>query len=286
MIFLLALKVLRLARIILDMHDVPAYPRRQTGRWKLSFLNIHEIICIGLASFVIVISQGWSEYFSQRNMKKEKMRIIPMGSFHRLITPTYEPLGNKLNVVYVGSVVKGRGIESLVECIERIRKKHYNIELLIVTAGTPKVYLPEREWLHLFPRVPTYRNMINILSTGDVGIIPYPVGSYWDRTFIGKMVLYMASGKPMISTNLPETRRIIDEWKCGMIAKNWADMEECIISIFGDRELGLLLGKNARKAAEKMYNWHTCALKLDALVREVLSDEAYTPRGEVTRVCS
>ena len=80
----------------------------------------------------------------------------------------------------------------------------------------------------------------------------------------------MAGGKPVLSTNLSETRRILQKWNCGLIARNWTEMEELIIKLCKDRKLASLLGKNARIAAEKEYNWEVSAHKMNMLIKEVL----------------
>jgi len=270
--FLLTLKFLDRIKIILDVVDVPAYFGRKTGKWKVPFLSAHEFLCMRMASHLIVISEAWDEYFLKKGFthKRQEASVIPMGSFHLLIKPKNRSSTGAFNLIYVGSVVRGRGIEKMVECIENVRKKHYDVRLVIATAGVPKIPLQKRKWLQVSSNVPTYLDMCSLLSRADACLIPYPPGSYWDNAFIAKLSVYMASGKPILSTSLPETKKILQKLHCGLVAKDWEEMGELIIKLYKDRKLSSFLGRNARVAAEKTYNWETCARTLNTLVKNVL----------------
>jgi len=52
------------------------------------------------------------------------------------------------------------------------------------------------------------------------------------------------------------------------VARDWTEMEELIIKLCKNRELMLQLGKNARIAAEKEYNWEKYARKLEGLIEK------------------
>lgn len=272
LVFLLAFKFLNAIKVILDVVDVPAYVGRETGKWKVTFLSLHEFFCVKMASRLIVTSETWNEYFFRKKLihRRQEAFIIPMGSFHRLIKPMYRSSSKGFTLIYVGSVVRERGIEKLVKCIENVRRKRNDVRLIIATAGTPKIPLPKNNWLQVFNNVPTYLHMIELLSRADACVIPYPPGSYWDGTFIAKLSVYMASGKPILSTNLPETKKILQKLNCGLVARDWEEMEDLIIKLCKDHNLLSFLGRNARAAAEKTYNWETCARALNTLVKNVL----------------
>jgi len=267
----LLFRALGFMRLILDVIDVPAYIGREARRWKVPFFFGHETLCIMMASHLIVTSSAWSAYLLKRNAKHKEIKIIPMGSFHRLIRPTYRLENGFFNLFYTGPLMPERGIMELVKCVKRIREKGYGIRLLLATSSISKVSLPQSEWLVAFSSVPTYRNFIELLQKADAFVIPYPPNSYWDRAFIAKMSVYMAAGKPIISTNLCETKRILRKWNCGLIALNWNEMEELIVKLLKDGRLALFLGKNARIAAEKVYNWEACAQTLHTLVQDAIS---------------
>jgi len=254
--------------MILDIGDVPAYAGRETA--KLIPFLFHEIICVKMATHVMVNSDSWRNYFSQKYSKNGKMKpwLISMGSFHHLVTPAYRDSTNSFNLLFTGAMTPGRGIERLVECVENVRKRQSNVRLLFITANTPKVALPQKEWLHVVVTRGNYLDSINALSEADACIIPYSPGPYHNYSVFAKMTTYMAAGKPIISTNMYQTKKILQKWNCGLVARDWTEMEELIIKLCKNRELMLQLGKNARIAAEKEYNWEKYARKLEGLIEK------------------
>jgi len=265
-ILLFALKISGFVTMILDIIDVPAYAGRETS--KLTLFLFHEIICVGMATHVIVNSNSWRNYFSQKYSKNRELKpwLISMGSFHHLVTPSHRDSNDSFNLLYSGVMAPGRGIERLVKCVENVRKRQSNVRLLFITAGTPKVALPQREWLHVVVTRGNYLGAINALSEGDACVIPYSPGPYLNYCFLAKMTTYMVAGKPIISTNLYQTKKILQKWNCGLVARDWTEMEELVVKLCRDRELMLQLGKNARIAAEKEYNWKKLARKLEWLI--------------------
>jgi len=109
---------------------------------------------------------------------------------------------------------------------------------------------------------PTFVN--DVLASADVCVIPYPPDSFTFRyASPAKLSDYMAAGKPIISTNLFYTAKIIKKYNCGFVAKNWDEFEFYIEKLYNDRELAKKLGENGLRAlgefnyvllAEKLFN--------------------------------
>jgi len=269
-VLLSALKLVGAVKIILDVLDVPAYKGREIRKWLVVPFAVHEILCFKLASSLIVGSQGWRRYFLDKNVKNDRLHVIYDSSFHHFIKPRPGlPSQDLFHVVYSGNLSARRGIENLVECIGKIRKRGYNVRLLLTSGGAPKRGLPHNEWIKVYLSLP-YDAFIGVLSKADACVIPYPPGSYWDRIWLSKVPVYMATGKPILSTNLPEIRRILRKWNCGLVARDWTEMGELIIRLYENPELASILGKNARTAVERVYNWETASVALNTLVESLL----------------
>ena len=163
-ILLFTFKPLNFIKIVLDVVDVPTYPEREIKLLDRAVLDVMEVVCLKLASCVMVNSNGWREYFVKRKVKC-KIQVVPWGSFHRLIKPAYRSSGDVFNLLYAGAIVQGRGIEELVECIRRARKK-CDIRLIFATGGVSQIHLPKSGWLQKFSRVPNYLNAINKVNEG------------------------------------------------------------------------------------------------------------------------
>jgi glycosyltransferase involved in cell wall biosynthesis len=257
-----------LLHLILDVIDIPAYIGREKGKWKVFPALIHEAICLEIATVTMATSPWYREYFLRRSPKAQ-VEVIPMSSFSQLIKPVYRRGEKNFNVLYVGPLEKERGIDRLVECIEKINSRYENIHLILATSPRPKIRLPERKWLKVYFHIPSYLHLIDIVLKSDIGIIPYPLNSYWDGEFMAKISLYMAAGKGIISTNLKETKEKLLKWKCGLIGEDWEEIGGLIIKLAQSPELTLQLGKNAREAAEKEYNWQVQTNQLNRIIRNL-----------------
>ena len=77
----------------------------------------------------------------------------------------------------------------------------------------------------------------------------------------------MAAGKPVISTNLKETAKVLKMFNCGLVARDWKEFELHIERLYYDRELAKKLGENGRKAADKYLNNELLA---EGLLKNVL----------------
>jgi glycosyltransferase involved in cell wall biosynthesis len=102
----------------------------------------------------------------------------------------------------------------------------------------------------------------NVLANADVCVIPYPPNSLtFSLASLAKLSDYMAAGKPVVSTNLLYTAKIIRKYNCGFVAKNWSEFELFLEKLYNDRELAKRLGENAYRAS-KEFDYELLAQKL------------------------
>ncbi len=74
-----------------------------------------------------------------------------------------------------------------------------------------------------------------------------------------KMFEYMAAGLPVVASNFPLWREIIEENECGICveAGNIEEIAKAINYLVENPEQAQRMGQNGRKAAESKYNWQT-----------------------------
>jgi len=72
-----------------------------------------------------------------------------------------------------------------------------------------------------------------------------------------KLFLYMRVGLPVIASNFPGIRSIVEEAKCGILVdpNNVKEIANAIIKLLKDPKLAKRLGENGRKAIVERYNW-------------------------------
>jgi glycosyltransferase involved in cell wall biosynthesis len=127
---------------------------------------------------------------------------------------------------------------------------------------------------------------IGIRFTGSVNYLDIP--SYLRRASIGlalilpininysiaqpaKVFHYMVAGLPVVASDIPGIRQIVAEEDCGVLVDPDSPYEtaNAIARLLKDDDARKSMGKNARKAAEREYNWEMESEKLLRLYREL-----------------
>ncbi|HEY4675351.1 MAG TPA: glycosyltransferase [Candidatus Bathyarchaeia archaeon] len=263
---LLALRILSptRTRLIVDIIDPPvpaAYAHSETEPSKFTRIawRMLDILSLKLASLVLVLTQSYKQYIAKSQWaKKSKIRKVPAGTLVKFINNTPPKSKGPLTLLYAGSARRVKDVDKLVFAVDNLRKKGLQVNLNI--AGARLMDLPD--WVQ--NKQSSWPQFVNtILSEADVGVIPYPPNRlHFSYTMPSKLSDYMAAGKPVISTNCKEPARIINTFKCGLVAKDWKEFELHIEKLYYDRELAKKLGENGRKAAERYFDNELLAKKL------------------------
>ena len=83
-----------------------------------------------------------------------------------------------------------------------------------------------------------------------------------------KMFEYMATGKPIISSDLPVLREVLKDGENAILTNpsevlSW---EESILKVINNPSMASLIGKNAREKYIQKYNWDERAKKLSHIL--------------------
>lgn len=96
-----------------------------------------------------------------------------------------------------------------------------------------------------------------ILSGAVAGIVTlHPVPNYLQSLPV-KMFEYMAAGIPVIASDFPLWREIVDTYRCGLLVDphDPGAIARAIDALVEDPELARTMGENGHRAAEERYNW-------------------------------
>jgi len=171
-------------------------------------------------------------------------------------------------VLYLGGLMAGRGLEQLVDAIGLMP----SVQLVLLGGGVLEGALLARAAetgarVHkLAPVAPG--DVEAYAASADVGVNAIVGTSLNDRYSLpNKLFQYMAAGLPVVSSDLPHVRDIVEGARCGLLADTkWPEaIAEAIGDILADRDEAAAMGARGRAAVAERYNWGTSA----AVLREV-----------------
>ena len=251
----------RRLRLIVDDFDPPveaiyAFCETEPSFVAVTYARLMEKITLTLASSVVVISEFWKNYMVQvYGIKEDKLTIVSNGSLIRLIPYSFKNPKDSITVLYAGSARKVKDIDKLVTVIENMRAQGMAIELII--AGAKLMVLPS--WVHV--QNLCWKDFVSMsLVKSDICVIPYPPHKFtFFHSMPAKLFDYMAAGKPVVSTNLNDVSDIIRSNECGLVARDWTELQSHIKKLYEERLMAKKLGNNARLAAEKYFDYEKIA---------------------------
>ncbi len=255
-------------KVIYDVHeDYPVYfiykeafPRalRKSLAWLIGKIERYSA---GMFDAVVTVTPTIYERFKSLNPNTYLVYNFP--SIEGLV-PDEEltPWQNKSDaVVYVGSLTLDRGVEEMVRAAGLVQEK---IPVSLLLAGdfagrSDEEYiksLPEFSFVDY--RGHTSRDETShLLAQAKAGLILcYPQRNYRDA-YPTKLFEYMSAGIPVVASDFPLWKRIIESAGCGLTVdpKNPEKIAEAVITLLDNPRESEEMGKKGREAVKKKYNW-------------------------------
>ncbi len=180
---------------------------------------------------------------------------------------TPRPWSDKaIQVCYVGNITAMRGVKELVKACALLRTP-----ATLALAGTfenaalaASVSL-DAGWSRVQATGHLDRAGVSkVMGQSMAGLVTlHPQENYLDALPV-KMFEYMAAGIPVIASDFPLWRKIIECSACGLCVDpmNPAAIAHAIDYIVTHPEHARLMGVNGRRAAMETYNWHTESKKM------------------------
>ncbi len=246
--------IVKCKKLIYDSHELFTEVPELIGRPIIKFLwRILEKIFIKRAKAVITVSEGVANELKKRyNLKNvEVIRNVPI----RTSTEVFKD--KQPTIIYQGALNMGRGIELAIEMMKQLPC----YKLLIVGKGDIEIKL-RRQMLEsdLSGRIQflgqlTPENLRLVTPTAWLGLsLEEDMGLNYRYALPNKLFDYIAAHVPVLVSDLPEMKRVVEEYGIGIVAQSRKpiDLANQIADFFEDKEGYENTLKNVKKAAEKL----------------------------------
>jgi glycosyltransferase involved in cell wall biosynthesis len=164
----------------------------------------------------------------------------------------------KDEVCYVGGMSEVRGIKEMVKAMEFIDKVTLNLGGVFSEKNTEEEVKTYNGWQKVNELGFLNRDEVSeIYSQSKAGLVTLrPIINYLDALPV-KMFEYMSAGIPVIASNFPLWKKLVEDNNCGVCVnplkpKEIAEAIEYIISHPKEAEK---MGQNGRKVVLEKYNW-------------------------------
>jgi glycosyltransferase involved in cell wall biosynthesis len=278
------LRLFTKGKVIYDVHEYvkadiitkPWLPK--VVRWPLSLMYwLTEQLSLPFINEIIIAEDSYI-----KNYKKRKnvlaIRNYPIPS---LLKETTGVKNSRPTIVYVGGIVKARGVFELIDTIRLLKTKYGNILLTLVGPVNPDTLAGEidslLEQLSLQDNVSLvgkvkHEEVYNILPSCHVGVaILHPTPNYVE-SLPTKLFEYMTVGLPVIASNFPVWQEVVEENNCGLTVNPFdpEDIAKAIEYLLDNPDQARKMGQNGRKAVLEKYNWENEEQKLIELYENLL----------------
>jgi glycosyltransferase involved in cell wall biosynthesis len=216
---------------------------------------------------IIVITRGLKELFIERGISAEKILVAPDGvDFDKFnLAKSREECRNTLNlpldkkiVLYAGHLYPWKGADALAqssrllpdnvlvyfvggtgEDVERFKNKYSDIQRVEIIGYRP------------YGEIPLWLRAADVLVLPNSG--KEDISKYWTSPM--KMFEYMASGTPIVASDLPSIGEILDETNAVLVAPDDQEaLAEGIRRVLGDTNLARALAQKTLEDVRR-YSW-------------------------------
>ncbi len=272
------------------LHQLVPYPTLR------SITRFFEKKVCSNVDMILTLTPGLSKYVIDLGADQAKVGLLPMPVDTNLFYPSPNSaeirqkwgLSEKGQIiVFIGTLFEFSGLDVFIHEFPQVVKQIPEAKLLIVGDG------PQRPKLEgvitelglqrqvIITGFQPYETMPQYINLATICINPFLITDATRNIFPGKIVQYLACGKPVIATSLPGLIAVIAGEHQGVIyANNHRDMVAEVLSLLKSAELRQELGYAGLNYVRQVHSYEGIAHQLESRLEEVIEEKR---RGAISK---
>lgn len=193
---------------------------------------------------------------------------------------------NRINtekLIYIGGIHPVKGIFEMIETMFYLKYKYPTLKLCIIGyfySSNIKIEVKKRiNKLKLTKKIVFIGKIPNpefgkYISGKDIAGLKLDHPKSKNIHVIGdKFFEYAGMGMPVVASNVPATKEIIDKYKCGLLvnSKDPKDIAKAIIYLLENPNVAKEMGERGKKAVFTKYNWEKESKKMIQVYKKLFN---------------
>jgi glycosyltransferase involved in cell wall biosynthesis len=274
-------------KVVYDAHeDVPRQVRHNPGLPPLAqrllppFVSLAEWMAGRLLSGFVVATETIFDRFPAH--KTVLVRNFPR--LEELQPPAPTPMRDRpMEFTYVGAISEVRNIYAMIEAVTRVNPSaQLRLAGMFAVEETELRARSMPQWSAVrFEGWRSREGVAAILADGRAGLVLLKPIQHEMVSLPIKLFEYMAAGLPVISSDFPVWREIVDSANCGLLIDP-LDLDAIVAAmqwILDNPDEAEAMGRRGRQAVEDQYNWEPEGAALVAFYRDRLGVDAAPVSG-------
>lgn len=242
------------------------------------------------ADFVFTMSDYWrEELIKSLGIPPERMRALPFG-FDASICPdpsAGERIRSELGlnghplILYLGTIGPPRDVTILADIMANVAKEVPDARLLILPNPGGQRFVPRlekefekkgvRQCVVFVPPVP-HKMVPSYIAAADLGLSPIETIPIYNVSSPAKFVEMMGMGCPVVASDVPEQRRLLEKSGGGVCVPYEASaFSREIVRLLRNPDFAHDMGRKGRKFVEEHRNFELLADSVEEVFRSLVA---------------
>ncbi len=236
---------------ILDKDWIPLWYKK----WLIQLIKFFEKLCALKLDYLITVTKGIQRKLYGETLLIQNFPLLDEMKHENTVSQKED------SIFYVGNITQVRGISEMLKAVELVNE-HRKLKFIIggdfSDSQIEEKANEEKGWKYVDYHSWLSREEIAIKAEESIAglVIFYPIKSHINAQ-PNKLFEYMMHGLPVIASDFPLWKEIVEGNNCGILVdpKSPKEIASAIDWILGHPEEARKMGENGRKAVLEKYNW-------------------------------